>query len=84
MNPYTAHREGLITREERNTKLMTWEERCKAAPLGTKAPAIGGGYWTKTENGWKWRNGATFPCPGGDWNGELIEPDNGEKKDNKE
>lgn len=52
---------------------MTWEERCKAAPIGTKAPAIGGGYWIKTRDGWKWHNGATFPCPGGDWTGELIE-----------
>ena len=54
---------------------MTWEEQCKAAPLGTKAPAAGGGYWKKTDRGWKWgKRGETFPCPGGDWTGELIEP----------
>jgi len=53
---------------------MTWEDRCKAAPLGTKAPSFEGGYWVKTVNGWKWHNGAIFPVPGGDWTGELIEP----------
>lgn len=53
---------------------MSWEERCNAAPIGTKAPAIGGGYWIKVKLGWKWTNGATFPCPGGDWTGELIPP----------
>lgn len=44
------------------------------APLGTKAPAIGGGAWTKTERGWQWNGGSTFPRPGGDWNGHLIPP----------
>lgn len=44
------------------------------APLGTKAPAIGGGHWLKTERGWKWCTGATFPAPGGDWDGRLIPP----------
>lgn len=53
----------------------SWEERCKAAPLGTKAPAYNGGHWTKTERGWRWgKRGATFPCPCGDWTGELIPP----------
>lgn len=45
------------------------------APIGTKAPAVGGGNWHKTERGWQWGvNGSTFPRPGGDWTGELIEP----------
>ena len=35
-------------------------------PLGTKAIAIMGGHWIRTERGWKWHNGATFPRPGGD------------------
>jgi hypothetical protein len=44
------------------------------APLGTRAPAIGGGHWIKVERGWKWHAGSTFPRPGGDWTGELIAP----------
>jgi hypothetical protein len=44
------------------------------APLGTRAPAIGGGYWERVEQGWKWCTGATFPRPGGDWNGMLFPP----------
>lgn len=43
-------------------------------PIGTKAPAIGGGHWVKVAGGWKWHNGDTFPQPGGDWTGELIPP----------
>jgi hypothetical protein len=35
-------------------------------PIGTKAFAIRGGHWTKTESGWKWWNGATYPTPGVD------------------
>lgn len=35
-------------------------------PIGTKARAVMGGYWIKTERGWKWFCGATFPTPGGD------------------
>lgn len=44
------------------------------APIGTKAPATFGGYWIKVDGGWKWCTGAIFPCPGGDWTGELIYP----------
>lgn len=35
-------------------------------PIGTKAKAIMGGYWEKTERGWKWCTGDTFPTPGAD------------------
>lgn len=50
-------------------------DRLRAAEIGTRAPAIMGGHWTKTATGWKWgRNGGTFPSPGGDWNGKLIPP----------
>ena len=45
------------------------------APLGTKAPASGGGHWTRVERGWKWCTGSTFPRPGGDWTGKLLPPD---------
>jgi hypothetical protein len=45
-----------------------------AYPIGTKAKAIGGGYWIKNERGWKWCTGSTFPCPGGDWTGEVSLP----------
>ena len=43
-------------------------------PTGTKAQAQGGGYWIKNERGWKWCTGATFPAPGGDWNGMVSLP----------
>lgn len=34
-------------------------------PIGTKARCSWeGGYWEKTERGWKWWNGSTFPTPG--------------------
>jgi hypothetical protein len=42
------------------------------APIGTKAPAIGGGFWERTRQGWKWCTGSTFQTVGGDWNGKLI------------
>lgn len=45
------------------------------APLGTKAPAIMGGHWERVEGGWKWCTGSTFPRPGGDWDGRLIQPE---------
>jgi len=48
------------------------------APIGTKAPAIMGGWWYRTERGWKWNGpdgcGSTFPRPGGDWDGTFIPP----------
>lgn len=57
---------------------MDHADRLKRAPRGTKAPAIGGGWWFKTERGWKWNgpdgSGSTFPQPGGDWNLKLLYP----------
>lgn len=58
-----------------------------SCPIGTEAPAVGGGCWTKTKRGWQWGfSGGTFPTPGGDWNGELIAPRTerrkGERRDN--
>jgi hypothetical protein len=35
-------------------------------PVGTKAFAIGGGFWIRTEDGWRWHCGDTFPGPGPD------------------
>jgi hypothetical protein len=39
-------------------------------PVGTKAKAIMGGHWYKTDHGWKWNGpggcGGTFPTPGAD------------------
>jgi len=47
----------------------------KDYPTGTKAKADGGGYWVKNERGWSWSNSsATFPTPGGDWNGHVSLP----------
>lgn len=48
--------------------------RLHNAPLGTKAPAIGGGHWVKVATGWRWWCGDTFPRPGGDWDGSLQYP----------
>lgn len=43
-------------------------------PLGTKAHAYNGGYWTRVEHGWKWgKHGDVFPTPGGDACGKCIE-----------
>ena len=68
INLYTANRMGFS------------EARLTSAPIGTKAPAIGGGHWIKNERGWKWCTGATFPFPGGDWTGELIEPESSDDR----
>lgn len=38
----------------------------KDYPIGTKAYALGGGHWTKTQKGWEWFNGDVYPSPGGD------------------
>lgn len=50
----------------------------RSAPVGTRAPAFGGGAWYKTAHGWKWNGpngcGSTFPTPGGDWTGKLVVP----------
>ncbi|OCK44364.1 hypothetical protein BA195_06720 [Tenacibaculum soleae] len=43
-------------------------------PEGTKAKALGGGYWIKNKRGWKWCTGATFPNVGGDWDGTVLLP----------
>jgi hypothetical protein len=45
---------------------MNKKMRLSDYPIGTKAHAIGGGYWIKTNRGWQWFTGATFPTPGGD------------------
>lgn len=47
-------------------------------PIGTKAHAVMGGYWIKTEGGWKWNSGSTFPTPGGDACGRCVELPPGE------
>lgn len=57
----------LVTMSELSDKLTN-------APLGTKAPAMIGGYWVKVTNGWQWPMGSIYPRPGGDWTGELIYP----------
>lgn len=37
----------------------------KEYPIGTKArESWMGGYWQKSEHGWKWHCGSTFPRPG--------------------
>ena len=60
--------------------MMDARERLTSATIGSKAPAIMGGHWLKVEHGWQWNGGTrcpgrTFPNPGGDWNGTIIEPE---------
>lgn len=43
-----------------STEFLPWGQY----PIGTKAHALGGGYWIKTNLGWKWCTGSTFPTPG--------------------
>lgn len=43
-------------------------------PTGTKAPAHGGGHWTRETGGWKWCTGDVFPTPGGDNMDQVILP----------
>jgi hypothetical protein len=42
-------------------------------PVGTKAHACIGGYWTRVGNGWRAQGGNVFPAPGGDACGNCIE-----------
>lgn len=44
-------------------------------PIGTKFRALNGGYWTRDSYGFKWYSGATFPIPGGDWDGTVCFPE---------
>lgn len=54
-------------------------------PIGTKAHAVNGGCWTKTERGWQWGCGATFPTPGADVARiELTSSDTSETPDDEE
>lgn len=43
-------------------------------PIGTKFKSIYGGYWIKTERGYKWCTGVTFPTVGGDYAGLVCLP----------
>jgi len=42
-------------------------------PVGTKAHAVTGSHWVRTERGWQTLGGDTFPTPGGDACGACIE-----------
>lgn len=65
----TDHGKGLG-----NAKCVRQDRDWREYPIGTKAMAIGGGYWQKNERGWKWCTGSTFPIPGGDASGWVILP----------
>lgn len=43
---------------------MNKKMRLRDYPIGTKAHSINGGYWIKTDSGWRWCTGDTFPTPG--------------------
>jgi hypothetical protein len=51
---------------------MTSKE--KAQELILKFKALMGGHWIRTERGFKWCTGSTFPNVGGDWTGEVCLP----------
>jgi hypothetical protein len=53
---------GLQHADRRAKVDRPWSEY----PIGTVAHSSVGGYWTKTEQGWKANGGDTFPTPGGD------------------
>lgn len=55
------------------TQTKPWSEY----PIGTKVYAVMGGHWIKTQRGYKWCTGATFPTPGGDWH-HIVEPEKDE------
>lgn len=57
-----------------DNKWISVDKDLSEYPVGTKAKALMGGYWIKTERGWQWINGSTFPRPGGDWTGEISLP----------
>lgn len=53
----------------------------RAYPIGTKAHAYNGGAWLRTDRGWQWNGGVTFPTPGADAIGYCIElPENASVK----
>ena len=48
----------------------------KEYPIGTKFKSASGGHWIKTERGYKWCTGNTFPNVGGDYIGLVCLPNN--------
>lgn len=48
----------------------------KEYPIGTKFKSASGGHWIKTERGYKWCTGDTFPNVGGDYIGLVCLPNN--------
>ena len=67
--------ESYESEQRRRVKrTMEWSDY----PIGTKAPAHGGGSWTRVKHGWKWGSltggGGVFPTPGGDADGTVITP----------
>lgn len=63
---------------EKNDNWIKRELNWNEYPIGTKAKAIMGGHWFKTQLGWKWNgpdgSGGSFPTPGGDNAGEVCLP----------
>lgn len=58
----TAGTAPEVAREGWHKAELEWRDY----PEGTKAREswAGGGFWLKTDRGWKWHLGATFPTPG--------------------
>jgi hypothetical protein len=53
-------------------ELTDWIQPWETYPIGTRAIASSGGWWTKSVHGWKWNTGDTFPTPGADVVGVLL------------
>jgi hypothetical protein len=71
--PTRAAIEGLAAGDEferRQRAILPWEEY----PVGTKAMALMGGYWTRIERGWQWMGGSIFPRPGADAFDVVLPP----------
>lgn len=45
---------------------VAWRGKRGDYPVGTQAFHFNGGHWTRTEQGWQWNGGDTFPQPGPD------------------
>jgi len=69
-----AMREGQTVSRVETGKPVPRDRAWHMYPVGTKAPAHGGGYWVRVTGGWKWCTGDVFPNPGGDNMDMVILP----------
>ena len=77
MLPVPPNKLSIPTAEKETTpvKWVKADKPLREYPIGTKAKALGGGYWERVGLGWKWCTGAAFPNVGGDWTGQISLPE---------